>query len=223
MLYYTMDFDITTMIFLAITIIISLSLHEYAHAWMADRLGDPTPRIQGRLTPNPIAHIDPLGFILIFIVHFWWGKPVITNPAYFRDPIKWDFLVAMAWPIANLILATFGGVIMMVYGRIIGMESAYAVLQAWDMVLQFWLLFTTLNIWLAVFNLLPLYPLDGYRFIKIISPSAGYWMERNWQIIQIVLLLLIMWPGRSIIGNIVLFISLKIISVLFIILSQLFY
>jgi len=62
--------DITTIIFLGLTIIISLSLHEYAHAWMADRLGDPTPRMQGRLTPNPLAHIDPIGFLMIFIIHF---------------------------------------------------------------------------------------------------------------------------------------------------------
>ncbi len=62
--------DITTIIFLGLTIIISLSLHEYAHAWMADRLGDPPPRMQGRLTPNPLAHIDPIGFLMIFIIHF---------------------------------------------------------------------------------------------------------------------------------------------------------
>lgn len=218
-----MSIDLQNMIFLGISIIISLSLHEYAHAWMADRLGDPTPKIQWRLTPNPIAHIDPLGFILIFIVHFGWWKPVITNPAYFRDPIKGDFLVAMAGPIANLILATFGGIIMMLYGKIIGMQSAYAILQGGDIVLQFWLLFTSLNIWLAVFNLLPLYPLDWYRFIKILSPAAWRWMERNWQILQIVMLLLIMWPGRSIIGGIISLVSQKIITVLFIVLSQLFY
>lgn len=218
-----MSIDLQSMIFLGVSIIISLSLHEYAHAWMADRLGDPTPKIQWRLTPNPIAHIDPLGFILIFIVHFGWWKPVITNPAYFRDPIKWDFLVAMAGPIANLILATFGGIIMMLYGKIIGMQSAYAILQGGDIVLQFWLLFTSLNIWLAVFNLLPLYPLDWYRFIKILSPAAWRWMERNGQILQIVMLLLIMWPGRSIIGGIISLVSQKIITVLFIVLSQLFY
>jgi Zn-dependent protease len=80
----------------------------------------------------------------------------------------------------------------MLYGRIIGMPSAYAVLQAGDIVTQFRLLFTTINISLAVFNLLPLYPLDGYRLIKIISPSAGYWMERNGQYLQVVMLLIIM-------------------------------
>jgi Zn-dependent protease len=64
--------------------------------------------MQGRLTPNPLAHIDPIGFLMIFIIHFGWGKPVMTNPAYFRDPVKGDFLVAMAGPATNIILAIAG-------------------------------------------------------------------------------------------------------------------
>ncbi len=214
--------DIQSIIFIGIIIIISLSLHEYAHAWMADRLGDPTPRMQGRLTPNPIAHIDPIGFIMLFLVHFGRWKPVITNPNYFRDPVKGDFLVAMAWPITNIILAFIGGIIMMAYGKITGLD-VYDVLQAWDIVLQFWFMFTTINISLAVFNLLPLYPLDGYRMIKIISPSAWYWMERNGQIIQIVVLLLILGPWSSIIGSIISTVTQKVLSFIFILLSQVFY
>lgn len=215
--------DITTIIFLGLTIIISLSLHEYAHAWMADRLGDPTPRMQGRLTPNPLAHIDPIGFLMIFIIHFGRWRPVITNPAYFRDPVKGDFLVAMAGPATNVLLAIAGGIIMMVYGKLIGMPSAYAVLQAGDLVLQFWLLFTTINISLAVFNLLPLYPLDGYRIVKIISPSAWYWMERNGQWVQIAALLLILGPWSRIISAWIGLVSQKFLSVLFIVLSQIFW
>jgi Zn-dependent protease len=61
--------------------------------------------MQGRLTPNPLAHIDPIGFIMIFVIHFGWGKPVMTNPRYFRDPVKGDFLVAMAGPVVNILLA----------------------------------------------------------------------------------------------------------------------
>ena len=215
--------DLQTIIFLGIIIVISLSLHEYAHAWMADRLWDPTPRRQWRLTPNPMAHIDPIGFLMIFIIGFWWGKPVISNPSYFRDPVKWDFLVAMAWPITNILLAVFGWLIMMTYGKITWISSAYGVLQASDIVLQFWLMFTSINISLAVFNLLPLYPLDGYRMIKIISPGIGRWMEKNGQIIQIAFLILILWPWSSIIGSIVSWVSQKILSFIFIVLSQIFY
>jgi Zn-dependent protease len=215
--------DIQSIIFIGIIIIISLSLHEYAHAWMADRLGDPTPRMQGRLTPNPLAHIDPIGFIMLFLVNFGRWKPVITNPAYFRDPVKGDFLVAMAGPLSNIILAFLWWVIMMSYGRITWLPAAYDVLQAWDIVLQFWFMFTTINISLAVFNLLPLYPLDGYRLIKIVSPSAWYRMERNGQIIQIVVLLIILWPWSRIIGSIISLVTQKVLSLIFILLSQVFY
>lgn len=215
--------DIQTIIFLWIIIVISLSLHEYAHAWMADRLGDPTPKMQGRLTPSPLAHIDPIWFIMIFLIGFGWGKPVITDPRHFRDPVKWDFLVAMAGPLTNLILALCGGIFMMIYGRIIWLESAYAVLQWWDIVLQFWLMFTTINVALAVFNLLPLYPLDGYRLIKIVSPHAGYWMEKNGRIIQFIVLIAIIGPWSAIIWNVVSSVSQKILSFLFIFLSQIFY
>lgn len=215
--------DIQSIIFIAIIIVISLSLHEYAHAWMADRLGDPTPRLQGRLTPNPIAHIDPIGFLMIFFIGFGWWKPVMTNPSYFRDPVKWDFLVAMAWPLTNIILAVIGWLILMVYGKITGLPSAYDVLQSSDLVIVFWLMFTTINIWLAVFNLLPIYPLDGYRMIKVLSPSIGRWMERNGQILQIVFLVLILWPGKNIIWNVISTVSQTLLSFLFILLSQVFY
>lgn len=215
--------DIQYIIFLWVIIVISLSLHEYAHARMADRLWDPTPRLQWRLTPNPIAHIDPIGFLMLFLIQFWWWKPVITNPNYFRDPVKWDFLVAMAGPLSNLILAFFWGIIMMVYGKLTWLPSAYDVLQWSDLVLQFRMMFTTINIWLAVFNLLPIFPLDGYRMIKIISPSLWYWMEKNWQWLQIAFLIIILWPGSGIIGNIIRIVSTHIVSFLFIVLSQVFY
>jgi Zn-dependent protease len=190
---------------------------------MADRLGDPTPRLQGRLTPNPIAHIDPIGFLMIFFIWFGWWKPVITNPSYFRDPVKWDFLVAMAWPLTNLILAVIGWIIMMIYGKITWLPSAYDVLESTDLVLVFWLMFTTINIWLAVFNLLPIFPLDGYRMIKIISPAAWHWMEKNGQILQIVFLIAILWPGKGIIWNIIATVSHTLLSFLFVLLSQVFY
>ncbi len=215
--------DIQTIIFIAIIIVISLSLHEYAHAWMADRLGDPTPRLQGRLTPNPIAHIDPIGFLMIFFIWFGWWKPVMTNPSYFRDPVKWDFLVAMAGPLTNIILAVAGWLIMMIYGKVTWLPSAYDVLQSSDLVLVFWLMFTTINIGLAVFNLLPIYPLDWYRMIKVLSPSVGRWMERNGQILQIVFLVIILWPGKGIIWNVISTVSHTLLSFLFVLLSQVFY
>lgn len=217
------NLDIQTIIFLGIIIIISLSLHEYAHAWMANRLGDPTPRLQGRLTPSPLAHVDPIGFIMIFLIGFGWWRPVMTNPSYFRNPVKDDFLTAMAWPFMNFILATIGMTIAMIYGKIIGMGSAYAVLQGGDLVLQFWLTFVMINIALAAFNLLPIFPLDGYRIIKIISPKAGFWMERNGSIISVITIVLLLSIGSGFVGSYISFVTEKIMSVLFLLLSQVFF
>ncbi|MDO4713722.1 MAG: site-2 protease family protein [bacterium] len=81
---------------IAIIFVVSIGLHEYAHAYVSYALGDPTPKIQGRLTPNPLKHIDPIGFILIFLIHFGWGKPVQIDPSYYKKPYRDELLVALA-------------------------------------------------------------------------------------------------------------------------------
>ena len=217
------NFDIQTLLFLGIIIIISLSLHEYAHAWMANRLGDPTPRLQWRLTPSPLAHVDPIGFIMIFLIGFWRWKPILTNPNYFRNPVRDDFLTAMAWPFMNFGLAFVGMVIMMIYGKFIGMDSAYAILHGWDLVLQFWGTFIAINIALGAFNILPIFPLDGYRIIKIISPSVWYRMEKNGTILSIVMIVLLLSVWSGLIGSYIGLVTEKIMSVFFLILSQIFF
>jgi len=83
-------------LFSAIIFVISISLHEYAHAWMANRLGDPTPRLQGRLTPDPRVHIDPIGFLLIFLIGFGWGRAVQYNPNYLKNPLQDELKIALA-------------------------------------------------------------------------------------------------------------------------------
>ncbi|MDP2669794.1 MAG: site-2 protease family protein [bacterium] len=90
------SFSAFELISLAITFVISISLHEYAHARASTKLGDPTPKLQGRLTPNPLKHIDPIGFLLIFIIHFGRGRPVIINPAYYKHPLRDELLVSLA-------------------------------------------------------------------------------------------------------------------------------
>lgn len=87
--------DIISLILIVI-LLLSLSIHEFAHARVATKLGDPTPKIQGRLTLNPIAHIDPIGLIMLFIVKIGWAKPVIINPRYFENPLRDELLVALA-------------------------------------------------------------------------------------------------------------------------------
>lgn len=215
--------DIVNYILLGIVLIVSIWLHEYAHARSANKLGDPTPRLQWRLTPNPLMHIDPIGFIMIFLIGFGWWKPVYTNPAYFRHPVRDDFLVAMAGPISNILMSIIGMIIIGIYSLMIGISSPVEIFATTDIVIKFWVLFSMVNIGLAVFNLIPIFPLDGYRIIKIISPRAGYWMEKNGQIMTIIALVLILWLGRNIIGTYISHVSEAIFNFFFIVMSQIFF
>lgn len=183
--------DPITTVFLAIIFVISISLHEYAHARASNKLGDPTPKMQGRLTPNPLKHIDPLGFLMIFIIHFGRGKPVIINPAYYKNKLRDELLVSLAGPTSNILLALAGGIIMALYIKITGVANLFAA----DPVIQFRQLFGWINIALAIFNLIPIYPLDGYRIVKYTMPKVGYRMEANRKYIMIFLLALIFLPN----------------------------
>lgn len=159
---------ITQTILLAIVLAISIGLHEYAHARASDKLGDPTPKLQGRLTPNPLAHLDPMWFLLIFIIHFGRGKPVQINPHYYKNPRVDEFLVAMAWPTSNIIMAIFGIVMLKIFSSI-GITNS--------ILYQFRTQFSYLNIGLALFNLLPLPPLDGRKLIKLFIANAALRVE----------------------------------------------
>ena len=92
-------------LYLIIGLLIGITIHEFSHAYVADRLGDPTPRYQGRLTLNPVAHIDPVGTLMMLLFHFGWGKPVIVNNQYFRSPMRDMALVSLAGPISNFVVA----------------------------------------------------------------------------------------------------------------------
>ncbi len=180
-------------LFLAIIFIISISLHEYAHAWASTKLGDPTPKIQGRLTPNPLSHIDPIGFILIFLIHFGRWKPVQINPAYYKHPLKDELLVALAWPAMNIALSIAWTLIMLIYTKIVGVG---ALVGGADPIIAFRYMFGRSNVALAVFNMIPIYPLDWYRIVKYLFPKIGYAMEFYRQYVLIALLILILFPNR---------------------------
>jgi Zn-dependent protease len=181
-------------VFLVIILLISVWLHEYAHAWTSYKLWDPTPVLQWRLTPNPFKHIDIIWLISVFLIWFWWWKPVQINPIYYKNPVRDEALTAFAWPVMNLVLAFFWMFIMMVYWKIVWIWVQDLFLSNSDYVLWFWQLFINLNIVLAVFNMFPLPPLDGYRLIKIIRKKWAYRMEKNIYWIQwIVPILVISW------------------------------
>ncbi len=199
-------------LFLVIIFVISISLHEYAHAWMANRLWDPTPRNQGRLTPNPLAHIDPVGFILIFLLWFGWGRAVQYNPHYLKNPL-WDELkIALAWPAMNILLSIGAILILIIYQLIVGAGQ--------DIVIAFWMQFAFLNIALAVFNMIPMPPLDGYRVIKVFAPRLMTKVEQYGQyLILIFVFIFVRWPGSGLLREYIVGVSQFIFTILFTIIS----
>lgn len=224
--------DIIQIIQLVIILAISIGLHEYAHAYVSYRLGDPTPKLQGRLTPNPLKHIDPIWFFMIFLIHFGWWKPVQVNPMYYKNPRTWELIVALAGPATNLVLASFGILFLIIYNKIwlIDLADLLTMLDLLqhgylvkDIFVSFRGLFTLLNIALAIFNLLPIPPLDWFRLVKMISWKFGEFIERYTLYIWIFFLILILWPGSGIVGSFLTNVSSAIFNVLFMILGQVFY
>lgn len=145
----------------------SMVLHELAHAVVATRLGDPTPREHGRLTLNPVSHLDPLGTAM-FGITFWlssfmfgWAKPVIVAPGYFRRPKEGMALVAVAGPVTNFAIA------LAVIAVIFHVELSGGALQVFALLFQ-------VNVILGVFNLLPIPPLDGSRIVAVAMSGATY-------------------------------------------------
>ena len=208
-------------VFLAIILLISIWLHEYAHAWTSYKLWDPTPVLQWRLTPNPFKHIDIIWFISVFLIWFWWWKPVQINPTYYKNPVKDETLTAFAWPAMNLLLVFFGMLIMMVYGKIIWIWLQDLLLW-WDYVVLFRQMLILMNIALAVFNMIPLPPLDGYRLVKIFWKKWARRMEKNVMWISMVLIILIV-SGSPIISGYISTVTDIIYRLFFMLFSLIFY
>ena len=214
-------YDIIYYVFLVIILMISIGLHEYAHARTSYKLWDPTPVLQWRLTPNPLKHIDIIWFISVFLIGFWWWKPVQINPIYYKNPTRDETLTAFAWPAMNLVLAFLGMLIMMVYGKIIWMW-VQDMLMWGDFVVLFWQMFIIMNIWLAVFNMIPLPPLDGYRLIKVFWKKWAQRMEKNVMWISLILILLIV-SDSPVIWNYISLVTDAIYRLFFMLFSLIFY
>ena len=176
-------------------LIFSVIIHEVSHGYMADKLGDPTARLQGRLTLNPIKHIDPVGSILVPVVTsflgftFGWAKPVNYNPYNLKNKRRGEFLIALAGPLSNLVIAfIFGTIIRFVFE---GVATPFIEISVQIVVI---------NIVLAVFNLIPLPPLDGSKLLFSILPQQ-YGNIRNmleaYSPIFVVIVVLFLWKAVS--------------------------
>ncbi|MCK9467159.1 MAG: site-2 protease family protein [Candidatus Absconditabacterales bacterium] len=215
--------SIIEIVSLAIILLISIGLHEYAHAYVSYRLGDPTPKLQGRLTSNPLKHMDPIGFFMIFLIGFGWGKPVQVNPTYYKDPLKGELMVALAGPATNLILSTIGIILLLIFSKIFSLGINDIFLNNANALIMFFVNFSMINILLAVFNLIPLPPLDGFRIVKMISYNFASFVEKYTTYISIMFLILILGPGRSVVGNFLRTVSNSIFQFIFTIFATIFY
>ena len=173
-------------------VIIAITFHEFAHAFAADRFGDTTARNQGRLSLNPIKHLDLFGFLLMMFAHIGWGKPVQVNPSNFNSNKSRGFceaMVSLAGPLMNFFLAVVSSA---AYLLIIGLApESFTSAGIGNILLYLLSLLVTVNIGLGVFNLIPLPPLDGEKIFRNVLPfKAQDWLNRNYQTLYTVFLLL---------------------------------
>lgn len=173
-------------------LVMTITIHEFAHAYAADKLGDPTPSLQGRVTLNPLKHLDPLGTLLILVTWFGWGRPVQFDPYNLENPRRDAAFIAFAGPLSNIIMAVFGAVLALIFSDGI----FFAVLA----------LFVQLNIGLALFNLIPVHPLDGFKIVGgLLSENQAieWYPLSRYGILFLILLIFPIGPnGRSMIDYI---------------------
>ncbi len=162
-----MEATLTEKLALFLVLIGSLSVHEFAHAWVADKMGDSTPRSQGRLTLNPLVHIDLFGSVIIPLMMILmapgfaiigWARPVIIDPRNFKRPVAGDVLTSLAGPFSNFVLATLCAVVFGLVAGALGMAASKAVMLGVNII--------ALNVLLTIFNLLPVPPLDGSHLMR---------------------------------------------------------
>ena len=185
-------------VIVAVFLIAAISVHEFFHAFMADHLGDPTPRLAGRLTLDPRAHLDPLGTLLLFFVGFGWGKPVPFDPFNLKDPKRDSAIISFAGPMSNLLMAILASIF-------IRFANFLPFLFISSILTQVLSLFVYFNVMLAVFNLLPVHPLDGFKVVAGLLPKKYYsdWLALEPYGMFFLIMLIFPFFGRSALSQII--------------------
>lgn len=196
--------EIRTLLLIAPAILVALTVHEFAHAYVANRYGDDTAKRSGRLSLNPLRHLDPLGTIMIFLVHFGWAKPVPVNPYNLRNPKKDMLWISAAGPMSNMALALISGLLLRILLVSAGTYDKYSVL---GFVIFMVVMSLQINLALAVFNILPIAPLDGSKILAGLLParysSIIFTAERYGPFILLGLIILGRATGVSILGGLI--------------------
>ncbi len=195
--------DIQGLAFNFIILFFAITVHEFSHGYVAYKLGDPTAKAMGRLTLNPLAHLDPLGALMMIFCGFGWAKAVPVNPYYFKDPKKDMVLVAFAGPASNLIMA-------FIAATLIPFATKYLIMSM-PMVPLFLYFFMLRNLQFAAFNLIPFPPLDGSKILFSLLPNHLYNKFLTYENIGTIVLLLLSFTG--ILGNIIGLVITPILSV----------
>ncbi len=169
--------------------LLCITLHELAHGMVAFRLGDDTAKTAGRLTLNPIKHLDPLGLVMILVFHFGWAKPVPVNMLNFKNPKKGMAITALAGPMCNLLITI---VFLFLYGLLLVPLSDNG---AGEILLEAMTLTAYISLGFCIFNLIPIPPLDGSKILLSVLPEKAYWLLMRYERYGTLILLLLVWTG----------------------------
>ena len=194
--------------------LLALVVHECSHGYISTKLGDPTPRYQGRLTLNPLVHLDPVGTILMILTGFGWAKPVEVNPMYYKDRKKGMALVAVAGPLSNFLLAFIS---MLIYVIFVVLSISFSLPDGLvTTILTICTYSAQINLCFMVFNLIPIPPLDGSRILGMFLSNKTYYTLMQYERYSILLIMLLSLTGMfdSIIGGGVSFFYNGIMSIL---------
>jgi len=181
-------------LFIASSFLVAITVHEFAHAWVSDRLGDPTAKLMGRLTFNPFRHLDLFGTLLILFAGIGWAKPVMIDTFNLRNPKRDTAYISLAGPVANLLTAILLGIFITIITQFLVLPSLFTI---FILFLQFTV---RMNIGLAIFNLIPIHPLDGYSVVGgfLSGEKAQQWQElRRYGILFLLLLVFPFGNGPS--------------------------